>query len=111
MPGTPRRGRARDERPRGGPGAGAAGGPGLAQAFVGLLRPSRYVKRPGTQGQGLLDGERAAYLIVYPFTKTYDWYRLGPDVRQGMMNEHIRIGHVFPQVRPLLAYSTGLDDQ
>ena len=28
-----------------------------------------------------------------------------------MMNEHIRIGHDFPQVRQLLAYSTGLDDQ
>src|SRR5439155_1105260 len=83
----------------------------VAHSFVGLLRPSRYVKRPGTQEQGLLDGERAAYLIVYPFTKTHDWYRLGPDVRQGMMNEHIRIGHDFPQVRQLLAYSTGLDDQ
>ena len=83
----------------------------VAHSFVGLLRPSRYVKRPGTQEQGLLDGERAAYLIVYPFTKTHDWYRLSPDVRQGMMNEHIRIGHDFPQVRQLLAYSTGLDDQ
>ncbi len=27
------------------------------------------------------------------------------------MNEHIRVGHDFPQVRQLLAYSTGLDDQ
>lgn len=83
----------------------------VAHSFVGLLRSSRYVKRPGTQEQGLLAGDRAAYLIVYPFTKTHDWYRLSHDVRQGMMNEHIRIGHDFPQVRQLLAYSTGLDDQ
>jgi len=83
----------------------------VAHSFVGLLRSSRYVKRAGSQEQGLLAGERAAYLIVYPFTKTHDWYRLSGDARQGMMNEHIRIGHDFPQVRQLLAYSTGLDDQ
>ncbi len=83
----------------------------VAHSFVGMLRSSRYVKRPASQEQGLLTGERAAYLIVYPFTKTHDWYRLSRDARQGMMNEHIRIGHDFPQVRQLLAYSTGLDDQ
>jgi len=83
----------------------------VAHSFVGLLRQSRYIKRPGTQEQALLTGDRAAYLIVYPFTKTHDWYRLSRDARQGMMNEHMRIGHDFPQVRQLLAYSTGLDDQ
>ncbi len=83
----------------------------VAHSLVGLLRQSRYVKRPGSQEQALLTGDRAAYLIVYPFTKTHDWYRLSRDARQGMMNEHMRIGHDFPQVRQLLAYSTGLDDQ
>ncbi len=83
----------------------------VAHSFVGLIRPSRYVKRPGAQEQALLEGERSRYLIVYPFTKTPEWYRLSRDARQGMMNEHIRIGHDFPQVRQLLAHSTGLDDQ
>jgi chlorite dismutase len=27
------------------------------------------------------------------------------------MNEHMRVGHQYPQVRQLLAYSFGLDDQ
>lgn len=82
-----------------------------SHAFTGLIRSSRYVKKPGAQEQALISGERARYLIVYPFTKTTEWYLLGREARQGMMNEHIRIGHDFPQVRQLLAYSTGLDDQ
>lgn len=83
----------------------------VAHSFVGLLRPSRYVRKPGVQEQAIISGERAPYLIVYPFAKTHDWYRLSRETRQGIMNEHIRIGHEFPQVRQLLAYSTGLDDQ
>jgi chlorite dismutase len=79
--------------------------------FTGLIRPSRYVRKPTAQEQALVSGDRGAYLIVYPFTKTADWYRLSREARQGMMNEHIRVGHDFPQVRQLLAYSTGLDDQ
>ncbi|MDQ7843339.1 MAG: chlorite dismutase family protein [Armatimonadota bacterium] len=83
----------------------------IAHSFTGLIRGSTYVKKPGAQEQALLSGERSRYLIVYPFTKTADWYRLSREARQGMMNEHIRVGHDFPQVRQLLAYSTGLDDQ
>lgn len=83
----------------------------VAYVFTGLIRPSRYVRKPTAQEQALISGERANYLVVYPFTKTTEWYRLSREARQGMMNEHIRVGHDFPQVRQLLAYSTGLDDQ
>lgn len=83
----------------------------VAHSFIGLLRPSRYVRKPTAQEQAIISGDRAPYLVVYPFTKTADWYRLSRDARQGMMNEHIRVGHDFPQVRQLLAYSTGLNDQ
>ncbi len=83
----------------------------VAHAFLGLLRPSRYVRTPTPQERAIVSGERAPYLIVYPFTKTADWYRLSREARQGMMNEHMRVGHEFPQVRQLLAYSTGLNDQ
>jgi chlorite dismutase len=82
-----------------------------AHSLVGLVRPSHYVRKPGAQEQALISGERAAYLIVYPFTKTHEWYQLSRETRQGMMNEHIRVGHDFPQVRQLLAHSTGMDDQ
>ena len=33
------------------------------------------------------------------------------DARQGMMNEHIRIGHQYPEIKQLLLYSFGLQDQ
>ena len=50
------------------------------------------------------------YLVVYPFTKSTDWYLLGKEARQGIMNEHMRVGHEYPEVRQLLANSFGVDD-
>ena len=81
------------------------------ESLVGLIQPSQYVKSPTGQEQSLFAGDRSAYLVVYPFTKSTDWYLLGRDARQGIMNEHMRIGHKYPQVRQLLAHSFGLDDQ
>ena len=83
----------------------------VRESFTGLIGDSQYVVRPTTQEQSLFEGDRARYLIVYPFTKTTDWYLTSREVRQGSMNEHMRVGHTYPQVRQLLAYSFGLDDQ
>jgi chlorite dismutase len=83
----------------------------VKESFLGVIRPSQYVKNPTPQEQSLFSGERSRYLIVYPFTKSADWYLLDQDTRQRVMNEHMRIGHGFPQVRQLLANSFGLDDQ
>ncbi len=83
----------------------------VRQSFLGLINTSQYVAKPSTQEQSLFDGERSRYLIVYPFTKSTDWYLLGRDARQGIMNEHMRVGRQYQQVRQLLAYSFGLDDQ
>ena len=78
--------------------------------FLGIIRPSQYVKRPTQQEQSLFSGERSKYLVVYPFAKSTDWYLLGQDERQKVMNEHMKIGHRYGQVRQLLAYSFGVDD-
>jgi chlorite dismutase len=83
----------------------------LTHTFVGLIRSSTYVRRQETQEQAVFEQDRQRYLIVYPFSKTIDWYLMSKEARQGMMNEHIRIGHEFPMVRQVLVYSTGLDDQ
>jgi len=83
----------------------------VRESLVGLIQPSQYVRNPTSQEQSLFEGERSTYLVVYPFTKSTDWYLMGRDARQGIMNEHMRIGHGYPQVRQLLAYSFGLDDQ
>lgn len=59
----------------------------------------------------MFTGERSRYIIVYPFVKTADWYRLDEDVRRRQMSEHIRVGRKYPMIQQLLAYSFGLDDQ
>ena len=83
----------------------------LAYTLVGLIRPSTYVRKQDAQEQAIFEQDRLPYLIVYPFSKTTEWYLMSKEARQGMMNEHIRIGHEFPSVRQVLVYSTGLDDQ
>ena len=82
-----------------------------AISLIGLTRPSEYVRRPTTQEQSLFSGERSTYLVVYPFTKSIDWYLTPAEERAEVMRGHMRVGHHFPQVRQLLAYSFGLDDQ
>ena len=83
----------------------------VAESLLGVVQPSQYVRRPTSQEQSLFSGEPSRYLIVYPFTKSAEWYLLSREARQGVMNEHIRVGREYPQVRQLLANSFGLDDQ
>jgi chlorite dismutase len=82
-----------------------------AISMIGLTRPSQYVKRPSSQEQSLFAGERSRYLVAYPFVKSVEWYLTPAEERQEVMKGHMRVGHRFPQVRQLLAYSFGLDDQ
>jgi len=83
----------------------------VSESLLGIIRPSQYVKKPTVQEQSLFSGDRSRYLIVYPFTKSTEWYLLSQAARQGIMNEHMRVGHEYAQVRQLLAYSFGVDDQ
>ena len=82
----------------------------VGESLIGIIRPSQYVKKPTAQEQSLFAGERAKYLIVYPFTKNTDWYLQDAATRQTVMNEHMKIGHKYQQVSQLLAYSFGIDD-
>ena len=75
-----------------------------------------YVKKYG--GEDILDSARVAinpqgskYLFVYPMAKTRPWYELPHEDRQRMMDEHIRVGHEWPDVKLNTTYSYGLDDQ
>ncbi|HKP53971.1 MAG TPA: chlorite dismutase family protein [Chloroflexia bacterium] len=80
-------------------------------SLFGMTRPSQYTRRRTTQEQAIDEQERHRYLIVYPFSKTTEWYLMSKETRQGMMNEHMRVGHEYAQVRQVLLYTTGLDDQ
>lgn len=84
-------------------------------SFLGMTKRSVYVREHVHEGQEGSRLERVPgeyrYLFVYPFVKKRAWYKLTPSARQGMMNEHIEIGHKYPSVKLNTIYSFGLDDQ
>lgn len=83
---------------------------GVRHSILGRIMGSQYVVTPSSQERSVLDGEPRQYLIAYPFTKSADWYLLSREARQGVMNEHMRVGRGYPKVRQLLASSFGIDD-
>jgi chlorite dismutase len=84
-------------------------------SYFSMTKRSVYVDKHTHEGQEgtrlrLVPGQ-FKYLFVYPFVKSKAWYRLTKHARQGMMDEHIDIGHRYPTVRLNTTYSFGLDDQ
>jgi len=84
-------------------------------SYFSSTKRSIYVDKHTHEGQEgtrlkLVPGQ-FKYLFVYPFVKSKAWYRLTKHARQGMMDEHIEIGHKYPAVRLNTTYSFGLDDQ
>ena len=87
----------------------------LPYSLLSMTKGSIYTRGHVHEGQadsrGFIRPGQHKYLFVYPFVKTRDWYRLPLSARQGMMNEHIVMGHKFPSVKLNTTYSFGLDDQ
>jgi len=96
----------------------------LNYSYFALTRRSIYVNKYEEEylrkygGGEHLDMARIAinpqgskYLFVYPFVKTREWYTLSQEERQRLMDEHIRVGHEWPDVKLNTTYSYGLDDQ
>jgi chlorite dismutase len=84
-------------------------------SYLSMTKRSVYVDKHTHEGQEgtrlrLVPGQ-FKFLFVYPFVKSKAWYRLTKHARQGMMDEHIEIGHRYPTVRLNTTYSFGLDDQ
>jgi len=97
---------------------------GLAYSYFAMTKRSIYVNRYEDEyikkygGEETLDSARIAvnpqgskYLFVYPMAKTRAWYDLPMEDRQRAMDEHIRVGHEWPDVKLNTTYSYGLDDQ
>ena len=55
--------------------------------------------------------EPLRYTVVYPFIKSREWYLLPFEKRKEMMEEHIRVGRKYPEIRLNTTYSFGIDDQ
>jgi chlorite dismutase len=84
-------------------------------SYLSMTKRSIYVDHHTHEGQEskrltVVPG-KAKYIFVYPFLKTREWFLLTKAARQGMMDEHIEVGHRFPSVKLNTTYSFGLDDQ
>src|SRR2546427_803125 len=84
-------------------------------SYLSITKRSVYVDHHTHQNQEskrltVVPG-RAKYIFIYPFLKTREWFLLTKAARQGMMDEHIEVGHRFPSVKLNTTYSFGLDDQ
>ena len=84
-------------------------------SFLAMTKRSTYLIGHEHEGQadsrGQLRPGQHKYLFVYPFVKSREWYLLKPATRQGIMNEHITVGHKYPSIKLNTTYSFGLDDQ
>jgi chlorite dismutase len=91
-------------------------GPYLSEvrAFLSMTKRSVYVGKNarGTHDPRLvITPEDKKYLFVYPFVKTRAWYALPMEDRKRMMQEHIKVGLTYPEIKLNTTYSYGLDDQ
>jgi chlorite dismutase len=80
--------------------------------FWGMTKPSIYSKaKRSAQELDPFEETRLPYFVIYPFSKTAEWYMKSREERQEMMNAHIKIGKSYPEITQLLLYSFGLQDQ
>ncbi|HET8683231.1 MAG TPA: hydrogen peroxide-dependent heme synthase [Micromonosporaceae bacterium] len=73
-----------------------------------LHRPAEFNK---SHVPAFLAGEEArAYLCVYPFVRSYEWYLLPDDERRDMLAEHGRMARGYPDVRANTVAAFALGD-
>ncbi|HJM00767.1 MAG TPA: chlorite dismutase family protein [Nitrosopumilus sp.] len=81
-----------------------------SMTYLSCTRPSIYVKEPKVHGF-ITESNPKKHVIVYPFTKTRDWYLLSKEKRQKIMDEHIEVSKKYPQVVLNTTYSFGIHDE
>ncbi|MDH3502826.1 MAG: chlorite dismutase family protein [Nitrosopumilus sp.] len=80
------------------------------QTYISATRPSIYARK-GRIISFVAGNESKKYVIVYPFTKTREWYLLAKEERQKMMDEHIDVSQKYQDIVLNTTYSFGIDDQ
>jgi hydrogen peroxide-dependent heme synthase len=75
---------------------------------VALHRPAEFNK---SHVPAFLADEKArAYVCVYPFVRSYEWYLLPDEERRAMLVEHGQMGRDYPDVRANTVSSFALGD-
>jgi len=81
-----------------------------SRTYLSCTRPSLYVQ--GQKALGFFtENDPKKHVIVYPFTKTREWYLLPKEKRQEIMDEHIEVSKKYPQVVLNTTYSFGIHDE
>ena len=81
-----------------------------SRTYLSCTRPSLYVQEQ--KAHGFVTGtDPKKHVIVYPFTKTREWYLLPKEKRQEIMDEHIEVSKKYPQVILNTTYSFGIHDE
>ncbi|MDH3490026.1 MAG: chlorite dismutase family protein [Nitrosopumilus sp.] len=81
-----------------------------SRTYLSCTRPSVYIQEQ--KAQGFITGnESKKHVIVYPFTKTREWYLLPKEKRQEIMDEHIEVSRKYPQIILNTTYSFGIHDE
>ena len=81
-----------------------------SMTYLSCTRPSLYVQEQ--KAHGFLTGsDPKKHVIVYPFTKTREWYLLPKEKRQEIMDEHIEVSKKYPQIVLNTTYSFGIHDE
>ena len=81
-----------------------------SMTYLSCTRSSLYIQEQETRG--FITGNNSKkYVIVYPFTKTREWYLLPKEKRQEIMDEHIQVSRKYPQIVLNTTYSFGIHDE
>jgi chlorite dismutase len=75
---------------------------------VALHRPAEFNK--SHVPAFLADEEPRAYVCVYPFVRSYDWYLLEDEERRALLAEHGQMARGYPDVRANTVASFALGD-
>ena len=81
-----------------------------SRTYLSCTRPSLYVEEQKLTGFLAGDAPKK-HVIVYPFTKTREWYLLPKEKRQEIMDEHINVSKKYPQIVLNTTYSFGIHDE
>jgi len=73
-----------------------------------LHRPAEFNK--GHIPAFLAEEEPRAYVCVYPFVRSHEWYLLAPEDRRAMLAEHGQMAREYPDVRANTVSSFALGD-
>ncbi|MGY5148025.1 MAG: chlorite dismutase family protein [Candidatus Nitrosopumilus sp. bin_7KS] len=81
-----------------------------SRTYLSCTRPSLYVQEQKVHGF-LTGNDPKKHVVVYPFTKTREWYLLPKEKRQEIMDEHIEVSRKYPQIVLNTTYSFGIHDE